>query len=103
MLLQWGRWLRNLPRRLQALEDSLSDEDGSDAHGQSAIRVPRLEFHRYYVFPGPLPGLSGPWKRHGRFLPVPFCCFCCGFRRHFSCRFRRRFVTGSGSGSNPGA
>jgi len=32
-----GRWLRNVPRRLQALEDSVSDEDGSDINGHSTI------------------------------------------------------------------
>ena len=28
---------------------------------------------------------SGPWKRQGSFLSVPFCSFCCRFRRRFCC------------------
>eukprot|EP00959_Pyramimonas_sp_CCMP1952_P058150 1213944-Pyramimonas_sp.AAC.1 len=37
--LLWGRSLRNVPRRLQTLEGSFSDEGGGEIHGHSTIGV----------------------------------------------------------------
>eukprot|EP00959_Pyramimonas_sp_CCMP1952_P302956 6338840-Pyramimonas_sp.AAC.1 len=37
---QRGRSLRNVPRRLRSLEDSLSGEGGGDIRGQNSIGVP---------------------------------------------------------------
>eukprot|EP00959_Pyramimonas_sp_CCMP1952_P199102 4164830-Pyramimonas_sp.AAC.1 len=37
---RWRRSLRNVPSRLQTLEDSFSDECGGDVHGRSTVGVP---------------------------------------------------------------
>ena len=56
-LVRRGRWLRNVPRRLQSLEDSLSDEGGGDTHGRSTIGVPLASrpWIPYPRFPDPMP------------------------------------------------
>ena len=61
-----GRWLRNVPRRLQTLEDSLCDEGGGGTRGRSTIGAPLA---------------SRPWVPYPRF---PY---------HFSSSSRRRLNT----------
>eukprot|EP00959_Pyramimonas_sp_CCMP1952_P397670 8332858-Pyramimonas_sp.AAC.1 len=52
-----GRWFRNVPRRLQTLAGSLSDEGGGDIHCRSAIGVPLVSrpWIPYPTLPYPMP------------------------------------------------
>ena len=67
--------MRNVPRRLEILEDSLSDEGGGDAHTDPQASRPWIPYPRCpYPMPPPYPSspleLPDHWHRRGREDPT---------------------------------